>query len=122
MATALFFRYVRSAGFVVASDGLSSDEETGNETGRDIQKIFPIKAPGRQLAYAVTGAIGLEAKPGHPKFDLLAMIATAVEGLSGEECRTLNAFVEHTFESLYSELKECQRGGTNCSVTAFALF
>jgi hypothetical protein len=109
--TALFLQWTRD-GVVLASDGRSSDEQTGEIKSDTVQKIFQIGGPGRRLAYAMTGALKLGA-PGEQaaSLDLALEVRRAVESFSKTKTKNLVTYVSKLAETVARAVQDANKSG-----------
>jgi hypothetical protein len=102
MSTAIVRIYVRD-GFLVAADGLMSDDLGIHDTAYNTQKIFPVQS---KLAFCVTGLVRLGSdRAGAPDFSFPASIGDAIEVASAATNRTLQEFCGECASKIYSQLE-----------------
>src|SRR5881396_1161559 len=83
MPTAIFVVYTKH-GFVIGADGrkLGGEIERTKVISDTAQKIFPIENPGRSLAYAMCGTVGIDDIKGQTlAIDLTVEVEKAAKNL-----------------------------------------
>jgi hypothetical protein len=110
MSTALFFQYI-PPGFVIATDGRSTKEDTGEVANDSVQKLFQIGGPARRLAYAMTGALKLETPDGHVAVNIADEMTSTVDLLSKQKFSSLFAFVSQVCDPIYRTLRTANKAG-----------
>jgi hypothetical protein len=102
MATAIVSIYTPD-GFVIAADGLDLDWDTKKRMRESVQKIYPIKQDGRELAYCFTGTDRITPKGQltDVKFDFITASLNATEALAGRTLGTLRDYAEELKNALW---------------------
>jgi len=119
MSTALFLQYAPD-GFVIAADGRSTKEDTGEITGDSVQKIFKIDGPTRKLAYAMTGALKLESPSGEVSVNLAEETTKAINSFSEIDAPSLLEFARTIFGKVYQVVKDAHAAGRIAQLPAMS--
>lgn len=104
--------YTGRSGFVIASDGRCTSSDDNSVISDHVQKIFRFEATGRQLGFAVMGAVGLtEDHTDKLVFDFISQISESAESLSNRKCRDLAGFVTRVCRPVNEVLKSVKARG-----------
>ena len=80
---------------MVAADGRKGHLETHRVVDDNVQKVFSIQQPGRELAYALSGTVVITAKDNEETlYDFVVETAKAVKELSARKLRSLWHYAE----------------------------
>ena len=125
MPTAIFIMYTEE-GFAFAADGLQTKDD-GTPVNQETQKVFPVKSPGRHLAYALAGTVVIGDTGGtKPIFDFVSESAKAVELLATRKPFGLQRYSEELAsmvnEGLAASMADAKANGVETEYPHYPAF
>jgi hypothetical protein len=105
MSTVLICTHT-SEGFVIASDGRSTDPESHRILSDDVQKIFPVEYPGGCLTFCLAGIIRIAS------FDFRTEAARVAKELADGKPKNWYAYTEAFMVSLCQSLTGVRQAST----------